>query len=322
MRITNKMITNTYMINLNNSYTRMNKLNEKTYTGRKYLKASEDPATALKAYQVRQSLSKIELYKNNVSEVKGLFTEVETAVSNVNSILGEVMEQLIQARGTTSQGDLNAIGQVIRNYQGQILSISNSNFAGRYIFGGNNMKNMPFTLDASGNLQYQAMDVNNNTPFPKEEQYYDIGLGLATDGAGNILAGTALNIASPGSEFFGTGVDADGFSNNVYNLLGQIAQLLEDGNVEDLGKIMNKLEERNSEVLLDYVSIGQRSNFIEFLAKRFDVDETNALEKQQRLEGIDPAKAIIEFNMQELSYKAALQMGAKIIQPSLLDYLR
>ena len=59
-----------------------------------------------------------------------------------------------------------------------------------------------------------------------------------------------------------------------------------------------------------------------FLSDRFAVDETNALEKQQRLEGIDTAQGIIEFNMQELAYKAALQMGSKIVQQSLLDYIQ
>ncbi len=322
MRVTDKMITNTYLTNLNKSYLQMNDLNEKVTSGRKYLKASEDPATALKAYQVRENLSRISLYKNNVSEVDGLFTDVESGISSINTILADVSEQLVQGRnGTNSSEDLQVIAEVVRNYQSEILSIANSNYGGDYIFGGNKMNEMPFTLEEDGTLLYQGVDVDSNDEFPSEELYYDIGLGLKTDASGNVLSGTALDISNPGSEVFGTGVDENGVSNNLYNLLGQIADLFESGDISSIDPYMTKLEERTSDNLIAYANIGQKTNFIDFLADRFATDETNALEKQQNLEGIDSAQGILEFNNAELAYQAALQMGTKIIQTSLLDYI-
>ncbi len=322
MRVTDKMITNTYLTNLNKSYLQMNDLNEKVTSGRKYLKASEDPATALKAYQVRENLSRISLYKDNVSEVDGLFTDVESGISSINTILADVSEQLVQGRnGTNNSEDLQVIAEVVRNYQSEILSIANSNYGGDYIFGGNKMNEMPFTLEEDGTLLYQGVDVDSNDEFPSEELYYDIGLGLKTDASGNVLAGTALDISNPGSEVFGTGVDENGVSNNLYNLLGQIADLFESGDISSIDPYMTKLEERTSDNLIAYANIGQKTNFIDFLADRFATDETNALEKQQNLEGVDSAQGILEFNNAELAYQAALQMGTKIIQTSLLDYI-
>ncbi|MGI5891278.1 MAG: hypothetical protein ACOX7H_00890 [Bacillota bacterium] len=324
MRITNKMITNTYMNNLNKSFARVNELNEKVTAGRKYLKASEDPATALKAYQVRQHLSRISLYKENVKEVEGLFTEVEACFSSINTILGNVNELLIQGNsGSHSEDGLKIIAENIRNYQEQLFSVANSNYSGQYIFGGHNMKTIPFTLDSDGNLYYQGINVNDDPSiFPEEELFFDIGLGLSTTATGQIVPGTALNIAHPGSEIFGTGIDSEGLSNNYYALLGQIADLFESGDISDLNKYMAKLDTCIADNMLNYTNIGQKNNFIDFLKNRFDTDEYNALIKQKNLEGIDPALGIMEFNMQELSYQSALKMGSKIIQPSLLDYLR
>jgi flagellar hook-associated protein 3 FlgL len=40
------------------------------------------------------------------------------------------------------------------------------------------------------------------------------------------------------------------------------------------------------------------------------------------IEDIDLPKTIMEMKLQETSYQAALAASAKVIQPSLIDYLR
>lgn len=323
MRVTDRMMSTKYLTNLNKTYTRMNDLNEKVVSGRKYLTGSEDPASALKAYQVRENLSKIELYKNNVSEVDGLFTDVEAAVSSINTILSDVKEQLVSAKsGSKNTEDFDVVAEVLRNYQSELLNIANSNYGGDYIFGGGRMNEMPFSL-VGGVLHYHGIDVNSNNAadFPAEDMFYDIGLGLKTDASGNVLPGTALNISNPGSKIFGTGTDADGISNNLYNLLGQIADIFESGDISTISPYIEKLETRTSENLVNYANIGQKTNFIDFLSNRYGTDEINGLKKQQNLEGIDSAKGILEFNMANTAYQAALQMGTKLLQKSLLDYI-
>jgi flagellar hook-associated protein 3 FlgL len=209
---------------------------------------------------------------------------------------------------------------VLRNYQTEILSIANSKYSDKYIFGGSDSSSIPFKLE-SGVLTYHGVDVDSSSGFTDETVYYDIGLGLQTDVSGEVIEGTAFNISNPGSKIFGTGTDTDGITNNLYNLLGELADKFDANDMEDIDKYVTKLDSLVDKNMVNYVDVGQKTNFIEFLSSRFDTSEVNLTEKQKNIEGIDSAKAILEYKAQETAYNAALQMGSNIIQMTLLNYM-
>ncbi len=321
MRITDRMMNNTYMTNLNKSLQSANDCNEKVTSGRNYLKGSEDPSTAMKALKVRQNLSRISLYKNNVEEVNDTLADLETAVSEINSVVTSAIENITQTRSDSySDTDQDITAELLRSYQAEILDIANSKSSDKYVFGGSDMKTMPFSLD-DGVLSYHGTDVNSNTGFTDESVYFDIGLGLQTDASGNVLAGTALDISNPGSEIFGTGTDDDGIPNNIYNLLGDIADMFDNNDLSNLDGYMDKLESYSDDMIVEYADVGQKSNYMEFLSDRFDSYELNSKTKQKSLEVLDSAQGIIDYNTQQNAYEAALAMGTKLIQNSLLDYM-
>jgi len=228
MRITSKMITDTYMTNLNESIGDLTKLSEQVSTGRSYQKASEDPATALKAYKVRENLSRISLYQDNVSEANSLLTDVESAYSELNEVLTSISEQVIQGESdTSSEDDRATIAEILRSYQAEILDIANTRSSDKYVFGGADMSVKPFNLEDDV-LYYHGNDVDGATVYEEENLYYDVGLGLEIDQTtGEVVSGTAFNVANCGNEIFGTGTDSDGITNNLYNLIGKIADKLE-----------------------------------------------------------------------------------------------
>lgn len=323
MRLTNNMIMRKYMANLNTSLTTLNNLNEQTSSGMKFSKMSEDPAAALKAFQVRRNLSQITLYKSNVLDIQNSLSDIELSVSNLNNTLSDINAQIIQGRtGTYNASDKIVIAITLKDMQQQILEISNSKFSGKFIFGGPNVTQPPFTLDANSKLLYNGVDVDGPGPFANEPIYVDIGLGLSTDTSGNIIPQSAFNKSHPGSELLGTGKDTEGISNNLYNVVGKIAEMFQNNDLTDIDKYVNKFSKNVEEVMVQYANVGEKSKSLEYLSNRLDTDENNALHKQNNLEAVDLAKSILDFKNQELSYNAALQMGAKILQLSLVDYLR
>lgn len=321
MRLTNHLIAKNYLANLNDSMSALNGINERVSASRKYMKASEDPAGALKALQVRKNLSRIGLYKENILSAQDMLREKETALSTINDIVGNAVTQVLQGKSDTYSADSRKIiADTIRNYQEQILTTANSKFSDKYIFGGTDVKNIPFTLDTDGSLLYHGQNVDTGT-FTKETRYLDIGMGISTDASGTVIPQTAFDAASSGIDLLGSGTDANGLPNNLYNLLGEIADRLETNNMTDIGQLSGKLEVCQKNIILQYTGIGEKNRFTEFLNTRFENDETITMEKQNNLEVLETAKGIIDYNEQELAYNACLQMGLKIMQPSLLDYL-
>lgn len=324
MRLTNNLMTRNYLNSLNRSLSDLNDLSQSMTDGRKYEYGYQDPSTAAQAFKVRQDLTRNSLYQDNITAVSGQMTEAETIVSQLNDQIGEALTQVQQgSTGTMSAENRKVTASTLRSIQNQILSIANSKYSGKYMFGGSNVNNQPFTLDASGNLLYNGQNVNTGT-FTSDVRYVDVGLGLATDASGNVVAGTAYDTSISGNVLLGTGMDAADptISNNLYNLIGQIATAFENNDMSKMTAYQNKLNAKKSDVMLQYVNIGDKGKFLEFMTSRYQTQETNLKAKQKSLEGVDSAKAITEFKQQDMVYNAALQMGVKILQPSLLDYLR
>ncbi len=321
MRMTNNLMSGTYITNLNKSLSDLNTLNVKVAGGVSYLKASEDPATSLKAMQVRRNLARIGDYSTNISDVKSSLTEIESVISDINETLGNAVTQIMQGEtGTYSAEDRGKIALALRSYQKEVLTSANAKYSGEYLFGGNNVDEAPFTVDDSGNLLYNGVDVETGT-FDEETRYLDVGMGMSTDGSGNVIDGSAFNIANSGVGVLGSGADGDGITNNIYNLLGDIAEMFETNDLTNLNAYSDKLDSKVEDIMVQYVNVGQKGEFLTFLSTRFDTSSDNALKKQKELEGLDTAKGAIMFKEQKTAYDAALQMGLSILQPSLLDYL-
>ena len=320
MRLTNAMITNNYLKNLNRNTKELTDLNTKVTAQRKFLKMSDDPAAALAAFGVRKQLNRIDMYNKTLNDSQGLLNEAETSLSTINDTVNEAFTQVMQGiTGTSDEVARKVIAASLRSHQDMILGAANAKYSSKYIFGGDGFEQMPFTLDGSGNLQYQGQDENTGT-FGAENRYVDIGLGISISGS-TVTPQSALNTAYSGAALLGTGVDGNGIPNNIYQLIGEIADKLESGDLSNMDLYTEKLEKKSDDIRMQYVGIGEKANYISFFNDRLDREKIAASTKQNELEVLGLEEGIMQFSQQELIYNACLQMGTKILQPSLLDYL-
>ncbi|MEA4831976.1 MAG: hypothetical protein VB118_05085 [Oscillospiraceae bacterium] len=322
MRLTNKLISGNYVKMLNNSLSDLNEVSEKVSAERKFLSISEDPATAIRAFRIRDSLAQNEVYKNNLSDVQGLLDEAESTISIINDVTTEAVAQVLQGiTGTSDPSARKTVANALRSFQTTIMSAANAKYSDDYMFGGEATDAMPFTLGVGGALLYRGQDVDTAT-FSKEYKFIDIGIGLKIDGSGVVSPDSAMNIAFSGAEILGTGVDANGITNNLYNLLGNIANKLESGDLSNIKQYSDKLNDIADNVRLNYVSIGEKSNFVTYFNDRLANRKLTDSKKQNELEVLTLDEGALMYSERELVYNACLQMGTKILQPSLLDYLR
>ncbi len=321
MRLTNAMMANNYLRDLNRNTKELTDLNTKVTAQRKFLKMSEDPASALAAFGVRKHLSRIDMYVRTLHDSQGLLDEAEISLSSITDTASSALTQVMQGiTGTSDENDRKVIAASLRSFQESLLGAANAKFSDKYIFGGVGFEDMPFTLDGSGNLLYHGQNVDSGS-FGPEHRYVDIGLGLSINGSGEVLSQSAMDTAYSGAALMGTGVDGNSISNNLYQLLGQIADKLESGDLTNMDLYIQKLESKSDDIRMQYVGIGEKANYISYFADRLDREKIAASAKQNELETLSLEEGIMQFSEQELIYNACLQMGTKILQPSLLDYL-
>ncbi|MPM35248.1 hypothetical protein SDC9_81838 [bioreactor metagenome] len=344
MRITTNMMSNKYIKNLNKSANEMNYLNEKVSTGRKFFKGSEDPVSAIKAYKLRREYRSTEMYDTNIKDVDSFLTTAETNLTEISDNLETVYKSYLKGiNGTMGSDDREIIAKELDNLQKSIFASLNGKFSDRYVFGGTSKDEIPFTLNASGELLYKGVNVNSNDAatkevlekLSKEVINIDLGLGMTFNG-GNLSQDTVFNISMSGISFMGfsdaldkngiTKLDSEGkpVPNNLYTLVGKIKDALrsDDYSLEKITPFLDEFEDQKNQVLVSITDIGSKTNYLDFLKLRNEDNQYNLNEKLVEVEEVDKAEAIVDFSMQEYSYNAALSMGNKILQNSFIDFMK
>lgn len=327
MRVPGSITNRRYMNNYNNSLARLNRLSEKVSSWRKFDSVSEDPTAAVNAFLVRDQIAKNEMYETNLKSAKDLLSSAETSATKVAGSIKLASTNLLKAINGTNATNKEVMAQQLENYRDEIIKTMNNSFSGRYIFSGTRNE-APFTLDADGMLLFNGQSVATTASaanFPSNKAVYvDIGLGMKFNVAGEVDPQTALKISTSGVDFLGFGVDAAGLDNNICNELTTAARLLRQNNIDtdECRKYVKKLDEQHTKVLTGIADLGNRINFIDYNIERLDSDTLNLQQTQNNLEVINPAEAITDMKTEELAYKTCLQIGPRLIQSSLFDYLK
>lgn len=341
MRITNKMITTKYMRSINTLSSDLDKLNTKVASGRAFSKTSENVSAAVRAYQIRRDLSRTEGYQANIDHAQSSLTNTESALNHIQELIQTAKDKILQANtGTTSADERNVVATELRSIQDSLLQALNSNASGVYYFGGTNTDTAPFTLDASGKLVYNNVPLSTIIPADKERlskdsMYVDIGLGvnLIPDTAAptdptktTVDPSSVFQYSIPGINIVGSGTATVGgmsVSNNLYDLIGAVADQLENPlySYDNIDALYGALSTASMEVIYNLTEVGAKTSYLDFMTDRYETQTLDLDERQVKVEGADPTETIIKFKSQEVAYSAALQMGTKIIQPSIFDFM-
>lgn len=270
----------------------------KLSTGKEISQVEDDPVGAGRAMFLRSQISDVQQYQKNINEALGFQDASESSMSAVQDIMKRAKELVVQAgNGTLDQTGLNNIAAEIKQLVEAARQSMNGTYAGRYLFSGTATLTAPFPAPA---LTY-AGDANTMQRV--------IGQGEQVD----------LNLR--GWEAFSVPPTAAG--QNVLQLLDKVATDLQAGNRAALGGP----DLQGVDAMLDQLSasraqVGARVNRLETQQTRLKDLELNVEDLLSKTEDADMAKAMVDFSMQQSIYQSALQSGARVLQPSLLDFLR
>ncbi|MBP3610145.1 MAG: flagellar hook-associated protein FlgL [Lachnospiraceae bacterium] len=160
MRITNKMMTNNALYNINNNKNLMSNLEQQYSSGKKITKPSDDPIVAVRALKFRTNLSELnQYYEKNIPDALAWMDVTESALSTVNDIITSMNTYCNQgANDYPTAEDRNAIATTLMELKGQLYQEGNTNYAGRYVFSGYKTDTSLVFNEASTNLKYEITE--------------------------------------------------------------------------------------------------------------------------------------------------------------------
>lgn len=325
MRITNGMSSKNFNYNLHKNLTRMSKIDEKLNTGKEINRISEDPAKAARIIGLKNDIAKNVQYKKNIVDTNNYLDVADNALSQFSDGLQKIREKLVSS-GNAAYGsdERNAIKQEISEVINKMSDVMNTSFNGKYIFGGERTNVMPINKETdavTGNvkLSYKT-GIKGGQAITKEELDQ-----LKKNPQVEISSGVKLDYGVNVTELMEFKAK-DGTDIKLMDALSSILTNLDSIDPKEYGKLvdenLSQIDSALENVFAFRGKVGAKQNRMEEALARNEEEKFNIKEILSNLEDIDFAEKTIEYVTASTMYNAALQASSKIMQPTLLDYLR
>ena len=297
MRITHRAVTQTALLGLNTNLSSVAKLQQQLTSGKLISAPSDSPTGANKALQIRQDQSAVQQFAKNTTDGQSWLDATDTALTTAIGQVQRVRALTVQAlnAGAVSTSSQRAIAVEVAALRESLLGVANSGLNDRALFGG----------VTQGSSAYAGDGTYVGAP--------PVGEGITR----RVSNADRIRIDVTGPEAFGP---ASPGGLDLFALVGKIATDVE-GAPGSLAGDLEALDVALDRLLGATASVGARSARME-AAGQVNTDLQLTLASQLvDVEDIDLAKTILELNQTEVGYKAALQATAKVIQPTLVDFL-
>ena len=302
MRITEGMTTRTVLRDLGAAEYRLTQTQRQLSSSKRITRPSDDPFGTGRALQLHSELEGIRQYKKNVDDGSGWVTATETALSRITESVQRARELLVQG-GNDSNGQVarEGIAAEIEALTESIKQEANVTYDGRFIFAGTATETRPYELGAGDEYQGDEGTIQRV-----------IGKGVSL--------GVNVNIQT----ILGDGAGAA--DNKLLDVLRDIATDLRGGtaaNAEALrGTDLERLSANIDELTRVRAVVGATTDRLQTAGTRLEQLQEASLTQLSQTYNVDMAEALVNFSSEQTAYETALRAGSKLIQPSLMDFLR
>lgn len=305
LRVTSNMMNSQLLLNLNRNARTMNDTQMQLATGRKLNKPSDDPVGITYSLRYRAELSANEQYRNNVDSSISWLDYNDTVMSQAGDVVQRLRELVVQgASGTNPQAALDSINAEVKQLKAQLVDIANSQFNGKYIFNGQQYDKKPFDFPTGA----------DGLPDTSGAALVTTDTGIINYSVGE---GVQLPINITGNEVFGKNE-----TDNIFSIIDRISIALVSGVSSGISAELANIDTRANKMLTTQANIGAKTNRIELMQSRLSDLEVNLTDLQSKTEDGDYAELVMRSKIQENIYNASLSVGSKIIQTSLVDFIR
>jgi flagellar hook-associated protein 3 FlgL len=300
VRITHNMMSTSMLADIQRSNIAMARTSNQISSGRRIDSAADDPVGATRSLGLKSSLSANDGYKAAAEAASGWTETTEGALNSIVDIVQGTRELIVAAGNDTLQtSDRQKLAAKLTEMLAQVKATANARYGDQYVLSGQRSDIPPYSAGASDAYGGDTGAVIR-TIGPNQQ----VQVNVTGD---TVLGGTA-----------GDGKLLDTMRTAIANLNSATPADL----VNLRGPVLTQLSSNLDQILTARAQVASAAVRAELAAERIDEIKVTTTDQLSQVLDTDYAEAITRYSSQKTVYQAALQAGAQVIQPSLMDFLR
>lgn len=300
MRITDKILQNSFTSNLSFASERLYEREMRVLTNKAINKPSDNPVDTMTDLAIRTKISETEQYQRNIARSQTLLKNSETVMNDLIDMFDRVNTLTIQGSSDNyGLSDKISISYEVNQIIEQVFNLANSRSESIYTFAGTRNDTAPY--QATRNEAGEIVSVQTTSS--------------SGDINGLIGENITIKVNINGEDVFEKG-------QNLFDTLINVRDDLRANDTDSLRQDLVKLNTASEKIINIQSVIGSRMNRIDSAESRAENDIVSFNEYLSNIEDVDAAQAITDYQIELLTLQASLQAGARLLHPRLSDFLR
>ncbi len=298
MRITEGIIANNILGNLQLGQQQLERLQQQASTGMRINAPGDDPVSTQQVLQLKGVLQDYDQYTRNIITGSAWLGQSDNTMAGMGSVVARAHEiAMTMANGSYSATNRANAAVELKQLRSELIQQGNSQMAGRYIFGGFASDKPPFDATTGA---YAGSD---------DAVKMEVGQG------------SYVSINYPGSRLLSGGTPPGSSGVDIIGELDKLTTALSTNDVTGIRAALPAMDAAQSQILAARTDVGGRMNRVQNAASNLEslkLSQTAAISDRQ---DVDILQVISDLTRQQTAFQAALSSAAKTSKLSLLDYL-
>jgi flagellar hook-associated protein 3 FlgL len=300
-------------------YNRMNRyrltqLQDQVGSGRRITSLADAPSDAARVLGLRRDAARLQQFERGIDSARARLEPSESQLAGLTDLLTRLRELAVAAGNAAYADERDKIQVEVEQRFDELFQVANTRFGDGYLFSGYRT-DLPAYTRGGGFTDGVVDAVNPTATYNGDTNVLEIQIGEAS----------RIEASVPGSAIFNGDLDGNGATDagrvNLFDVVREFRNRLLDPTTGNPADMTGDLDLAIRQVLEVRGRIGATLNRLDTTEQQI-TDLGLALETERMsLEDIDVAEAATRLARYETTYQASLAVSARVMQPSLLDFL-
>ena len=301
LRATTYSIGRDFVFNLNKHLFNISKYSNEVSSGKKLQKPSDDPTGSTLVLKLQSTIQLSEQYIRNIEDGELRLNMAEDVLNDVQNLTSRAKDIAIMGSNTTmNESDRKIMAEEVNQMVEHLSSIINRKSVDNYLFGGTQAVQSPFVENRNDAGEIESISIQG-----------DISGKLNR----NVGEGATVQVNMNGDGlFYG--------DENLFDSLVNLREALQGNQRENISEELGNLNNLFDKAVGLMSEVGAKTKYLLDRKDEMNMETVNLQERISQISDTDYAESLIQLQEEQVLYEAALAVGRKILDSTLINFLR